>query len=74
VIQRNRHRKNRILKLIHQKKELAMGMLFEILIGLYENFSFFRSYPNLGLEKDPPYAYKGITDKYDATLDAQRVK
>jgi hypothetical protein len=51
-----------------------MGMLFEILIGLYENFSFFRSYPNLGLEKDPPYAYKGITDKYDATLDAQRVK
>jgi hypothetical protein len=35
---------------------------------------FFLSYPNLGLAKDPPYAYKDVTDKYDASIDAQRVK
>jgi len=32
------------------------------------------SYPNLGLDKDPPYAYKDKTDNYDAPLNAQRVK
>ncbi len=39
-----------------------------------ENFSFLFSYPNLGVDKDPPYTYKDITDKYDGILDAQRVK
>jgi len=26
----------------------------------------------LGIEKDPPYAYKDKTDNYDAPLDAQK--
>ncbi|CAF1255227.1 unnamed protein product [Rotaria magnacalcarata] len=29
-------------------------------------------YPNVGIDKDPPYAYKDKTDNYDASLDAQR--
>ncbi|CAF0944434.1 unnamed protein product [Adineta steineri] len=29
-------------------------------------------YPNLGIEKDPPYTYKDKTDNYDAPLEAQR--
>ena len=33
-----------------------------------------RSYPNLGFNKDPPYAYKDRTDNYDAPLNAQRVR
>jgi len=41
---------------------------------LLKIFSFLFSYPNLGVDKDPPYTYKDITDKYDGTLDAQRVK
>lgn len=32
------------------------------------------SYPNLGIEKDPPYAFKDKSDKYDAPIEAQRVK
>jgi len=39
-----------------------------------EKFSFLPSYPNLGIDKDPPYTYKDIADKYDAPIDAQRVK
>ena len=33
----------------------------------------FLSYPNVGLDKDPPYAYKDKTDNYDSPLNAQRV-
>ncbi|CAF0752051.1 unnamed protein product, partial [Didymodactylos carnosus] len=29
-------------------------------------------YPNLGIEKDPPYAYKDKTDSYNAPLDTQK--
>jgi len=32
------------------------------------------SYPNLGIDKDPPYAYKDKTDNYDASLQAQQVR
>ena len=31
------------------------------------------SYPNLGISKDAPYAYKDKTDNYDASLNAQKV-
>ncbi|CAF0948500.1 unnamed protein product [Rotaria sp. Silwood1] len=29
-------------------------------------------YPNLGVDKDPPYTYKDKVDKYDASIEAQR--
>lgn len=31
-------------------------------------------YPHLCIERDPPYTYKDTADKYDAPMDAQRVK
>ena len=31
------------------------------------------SYPNVGIGKDPPYAFKDKTDNYEASLQAQRV-
>lgn len=37
-------------------------------------YIFIFSYPNVGIDKDPPYAYKDKTDNYDASLDAQRVR
>jgi hypothetical protein len=41
---------------------------------IFNSLSFFLSYPNLGIAKDPPYAYKDKTDIYDSSLNAQKVK
>lgn len=48
-----------------------MGISFAFLC--FDLF-FFRSYPHVGLQKDPPYTYKDTVDKYDAPMDAERVK
>jgi hypothetical protein len=32
------------------------------------------SYANVGIGTDPEYAYKEKTDKYDAALDAHKVR
>jgi hypothetical protein len=50
-----------------------MGIFHFILFSIL-SLSFFLSYPNLGIAKDPPYAYKDKTDIYDSSLNAQKVK
>ena len=53
------------------KKGTGYGYVIEI---SYSNLFFSRSYPHLGLQKDPAYTYKDTVDKYDASIEAQRVK
>ncbi len=55
------------------KKGTGYGYKIPISYWIISYLSF-SSYPNLGIDKDPSYTYKDINDKYDAPLDAQRVK
>jgi len=73
VKKKNHHLKNRILKPIHREKGQVMGM-FNLYLDNITFISLFLSYANLGIDKDPPYAYKDKTDNYEASLDAQRVR